>query len=186
MASDEALSSCQVQFEACAAFVRSQSFKGWVRLEERFDDEGYSGATSDRPALQRLLKLIRSQGVDRVVVHRFDRLSRNLLGFTRLLEEFRECGVSLVITTAPELGNAAQETLMLSILASFSEFERDTIAARMAESRARLKARGRRIAGVLPLGYKADPRTKQLIPNPSEAATGSASNGLCTIMSIWR
>ena len=152
MASDEALSSCQVQFEACAEFVRSQRFKGWVRLEERFDDEGYSGATSDRPALQRLMTLIRKRGVDRVVVHRFDRLSRNLLGFLRLLEEFRECGVSLVITNAPELGDAAQETLMLSILASFSEFERDTIAARIAESRVRLKDQGRRIAGVLPIG----------------------------------
>jgi DNA invertase Pin-like site-specific DNA recombinase len=59
---------------------------------------------------------------------------------------------------------------MLNILASFAEFEGEMIAARIAESRDRLKARGRRIAGAVPFGYEADPRTKQFFPNPSEAA----------------
>ena len=49
--SEDGLSSCQVQFEACEAFVLSQRSQGWILLE-RFDDDGYSGATSDRPALQ--------------------------------------------------------------------------------------------------------------------------------------
>ena len=79
-------------------------------LEERFDDTGYSGATYDRPALQRLLTLIHGRAVDRVVVHRFDRLFRNLLGCVRMLEELRECGVGLVITTALELGDGAQDS----------------------------------------------------------------------------
>jgi hypothetical protein len=59
---------------------------------------------------------------------------------------------------------------MLNILASFAEFEGEMIAARIAESCDRLKARGRRIAGAVPCGYEAYPRTKQFFPNPSEAA----------------
>jgi DNA invertase Pin-like site-specific DNA recombinase len=59
---------------------------------------------------------------------------------------------------------------MLNILASFAEFEREMIATRIAKSRARLKARGRRIAGAVPFGYETDPGTKQFSPSPSEAA----------------
>lgn len=80
MNSDDCLSSCQVQFEACESFLRSQRSHDWILLE-RFDDEGYSGATLDRPALQRLLAQARGHLVDPVVVHRLDRLSRSLLGY---------------------------------------------------------------------------------------------------------
>lgn len=58
---------------------------------------------------------------------------------------------------------------MLNILASFAEFEREMIASRIAESRTRLKARGRRIAGAVPFGYTTDVRTKQLVPLQEEA-----------------
>jgi DNA invertase Pin-like site-specific DNA recombinase len=59
--------------------------------------------------------------VDRVVIHRLDRLSRSLLGCASLLKEFRERGIGLVIVTAPELGHAAQDSFMLNILASFAD-----------------------------------------------------------------
>ncbi len=61
VSSDDGLSSCQVQFDACEAFVRSQRAVGWILLPERFDDEGCSGTTTDRPALQRLVALVRSR-----------------------------------------------------------------------------------------------------------------------------
>jgi site-specific DNA recombinase len=170
VSSDDGLSSCQVQFEACQDFVRSQRSNGWMLLEERFEDDGYSGATADRPAFQRLLALIRRHAVNCVVVHRLDRLSRSLLGCASLLKEFRERGVGLAIVTAPEIGHTAQDSFMPNILASFAEFEREMIASRIAESRARLKARGLRIAGAIPFGYTADPRTKQLISSADEAA----------------
>jgi site-specific DNA recombinase len=169
VSSDDGLSSCQVQFEACEAFVRSQA-KGWVLLEERFEDDGYSGATVNRPGLQKLLTLAREREIDRVVLYRLDRLSRSLLGCASLLQEFRECDVGLVIVTAPELGHAAQDGFMLNILATFAEFERELIASRIADARARLKARGLRIAGAVPIGYDVDPRTKQFIRNASESA----------------
>ena len=65
--------------------------------------------------------------------------------------------------TASDTGAAAVDTLMLNILASFSEFRTRPAASRIAESRANLNAHGRRIAGAAPFGYFADPRTKQLV-----------------------
>jgi site-specific DNA recombinase len=170
IAAGDGLSSCQVQFEVCKSYVRSQQSVGWVLLPERFDDDGYSGATTDRPALQGLLALVRARCIDRVVIHRLDRLARSVFACSNLLREFREFGVGLVVATAPELGGSAQDSFMLNILASFAEFERELIAGRIAESRARLKARGLRVAGALPFGYDADPRSKQLKPNASETA----------------
>lgn len=70
VSSDDGLSSCQVQFEASESLARSQRSVGWILFPERFDDEGCSGATRDRPALQRLLALIRARRVDLVVIHR--------------------------------------------------------------------------------------------------------------------
>jgi len=139
-------------------------------IEERFDDEGYSGATLDRPALQRLLNLVREGGIEQVVIHRLDRLSRNLRHFTALFEELGEHNVALEIVTAPGLGNAATDKLMLNILGSFAEFERDLAASGIAEARAHLKAHGRRSAGATPFGYSADPHTKQLVVCDEEAS----------------
>ena len=62
----------------------------WVAVDERFDDEGASGATLNRPALRRLLAPVREHGVDQAVVDRFDRFARRLIGYVRLLEEFRK------------------------------------------------------------------------------------------------
>jgi site-specific DNA recombinase len=162
-------SSCRVQFDQCDAFVRSQRGLDWIVVEERFDDEGYSGASPDRPALQRLLNLVRSDGLDRVVVYRLDRLSRNLRDFVNLSQELRDHKVALTVVTAPLLGVAALDQMMLNVLASFAEFEREMTATRIAEAREYLKSHGRRVAGAVPFGYAADPRTKQLVAVPEEA-----------------
>ena len=169
--SNDDLSSCDIQYLACAAYVQSMRDLGWLLVAERFDDDGYSGATLDRPALERLRELVARRQIGAVVVYRMDRLARSLVKSATLLEEFRAHDVRLVIVTAPELGDAAGDNLMLNILASFAEFEREMIASRIAESRTRLKARGRRIAGAVPFGYTADVRTKQLVPPQEEAET---------------
>jgi hypothetical protein len=76
--SSDTLSSCEIQYEACGLYLQSQRLHGWTLLKERFDDDGYSGATLDRPALNRLLTLVRRGQIDRILVHRLDRLSRGV------------------------------------------------------------------------------------------------------------
>jgi site-specific DNA recombinase len=139
-------------------------------LTSVFDDEGESGVSLNRPAMQRLLASVRLGRIDVVVVHRLDRLSRRVADCTALLEEFGELGVELRIAAMPELASGAFDTLLLNLLSCFAEFERELIAGRISDRRAGLISRGRRIAGRTPYRYSADRGTKQLIPRPEEAA----------------
>ncbi len=127
-----------------------------------------TGTTLERPGIQGLLKLIRCGAVDRVVIHRLDRLSRSLRDFIFLAQEVRVNNVELNVVAAPALGVAALDNLILNVLASFAEFEREMTATRIAEAQAYLRSKGRRIAGAVPFGYAADPRTKQPAVVPEE------------------
>jgi Resolvase, N terminal domain len=57
-----AFNSLNAQREACAAYVDSQRHEGWLALDDRYDDGGYSGGTLERPALQRLIRTSRPAG----------------------------------------------------------------------------------------------------------------------------
>ena len=72
---DQEFNSLRAQREACEAFITSQRHEGWVCLPTCYDDGGFSGATMDRPALQRLLADITAGRVDTVVVYKIDRLT---------------------------------------------------------------------------------------------------------------
>src|SRR5579871_357593 len=91
--------SLDAQREAGQAYVRSQAHESWACLPERYEDGGYTGANTDRPALQRLLADIEAGRVDAVVVYKIDRLSRSLLDFARLMEVFDRHRVSVVSVT---------------------------------------------------------------------------------------
>jgi DNA invertase Pin-like site-specific DNA recombinase len=80
---EQEFNSLQAQREACEAFINSQRHEGWVCLRAAFDDGGFSGATMERPALQRLLADITAGRVDTVVVYKIDRLTRSLADFAK-------------------------------------------------------------------------------------------------------
>ena len=83
---EQEFNSLQAQREACEAFINSQRQEGWVCLPAAFDDGGFSGATMERPALQRLLADITAGRVDTVVVYKIDRLTRSLADFAKIVE----------------------------------------------------------------------------------------------------
>lgn len=159
-------SSCEAQFDKCHARAQGDNLQ-WVG--ERFDDRGVSGGTLDRPALTRLRKLVASGGVDRIFVSAMDRLSRRAFDLVALLEEFEKSGVSFHVAHGVEPPPGAQARFMRHMLGVFAQFERELIADRIAETRAYLKAHGRRIAGPVPFGYAADPKSRQLVIIPREA-----------------
>jgi len=163
------LSSCDAQFTICRDFVLAQATNRWQWVGERFDDIGSSGATKDRPALQRLLELVNARKIDKVAIYRLDRLSRSLRDSLDILDAFKRASVELLIYATPEIGSAATNSFLLNIMAMFAEFEREIIQSRLNDTRAALKKRGRRLAGKIPYGYDADSLTKQLIINPDEA-----------------
>jgi site-specific DNA recombinase len=162
-------SSCEAQLSVCMKFVMARIEDGWVWNGKRYDDEGQSGETLDRPGLQRLLADIRDGKIDRVVVHRLDRLSRRIAHCTTLLQELKDRHMALAIVTQPELDFGARQTLILNLMASFAEFEQEMIRDRLTESRAAMKRRGLRVAGAVPYGYTTETRTKQLTVDRREA-----------------
>jgi DNA invertase Pin-like site-specific DNA recombinase len=62
------------QHDAAQAYIRSQAHAGWTLIRSRYDDGGYSGGSTERLALQRLLADVRAGKVDVIVVYKVDRL----------------------------------------------------------------------------------------------------------------
>jgi len=162
-------SSCEAQFVTCRDFAGKPG-EPWLHwIGERFDDEGRSGATLDRPAMCRLRQVIKKGGIHRLYAVALDRLSRNVKDALTLLDELDRAQVELRLVHESETIPGAQNRFLRNILAAFAEFERDLTATRIAETRAYLKSHGRRLAGPVPYGYNAHPVTRQLVPNPKEA-----------------
>jgi len=167
---DQDFNSLDAQREAAEAYVRSQADAGWTCLPTRYDDGGYTGSNLDRPALHRLLADIRAGEIDCVVTHRVDRLSRSLLDFAKLMEAFEQYHVAFVSVTQHFNSATSMGRLVLNVLLSFAQFERELIAERTRDKMAAARRKGKWSGGVPILGYDVDARTKKLVVNEAEAA----------------
>jgi site-specific DNA recombinase len=85
---EQSFNSLEAQHEACRAFILSQKHGGWIALNQRYDDGGFSGGTMERPGLEELLRDVKDQKVDAVVVYKVDRLTRSLIDFAKIIEVF--------------------------------------------------------------------------------------------------
>lgn len=164
---DQEFNSLDAQREACASYIVSQKHEGWVCLPDRYDDGGFSGGTIERPALRRLLTDIAAGMVDLVVVYKIDRLTRSLMDFAKLVELFEKHGVNFVCVTQPINTATSMGRLMLNVLLSFAQFERELTSERLRDKVAASKKRGLWMGGFPVLGY--DVRERKLVVNPAEA-----------------
>jgi DNA invertase Pin-like site-specific DNA recombinase len=160
-------SSVAAQRAICSSYVTSQSPNGWVELPKRYDDEGWSGGNLDRPALQELLRDIESGLVDVVAIYKLDRISRTLLDFVRLMDLFEQYGFSFVAVT--QNFDTAESTgrLILNVLLTFAQFEREIASDRLRDKFSAMRQRGMFVGGNPPFGY--DLRDKGLHVNEREA-----------------
>ncbi|MFN8730872.1 MAG: recombinase family protein [Planctomyces sp.] len=162
-------SSCDAQFQTCLDCARAFGDRDGDWIGERFDDQGWSGSSVERPALKRLRQAVREGRVRHVYAVALDRLSRTMRDAVVILDELEAAGVELRLVHQPGVGTSAEGRFLRHIIASFAEFARELIAARLSDTRMSLKAHGRRLAGPPPYGYDADPKSKQLVPNAGEA-----------------
>ncbi|MFU8816924.1 MAG: recombinase family protein, partial [Pseudomonadales bacterium] len=165
---DQSFNSIDAQKEAGHAFIRSQTHEGWIAVADDYDDGGFSGGNMERPALKRLLADIDASRIDIVVVYKIDRLSRSLADFARMVEVFDRCGVSFSAVTQQINSATSMGRLMLNVLLSFAQFEREVTGERIRDKIAASKAKGMWMGGPLPLGY--DVQNRLLIVNEAEAA----------------
>jgi len=122
--------------------------------ELRFIDEGYSGATLVRPALERLRDLAATGAIDRIYVHCPDRLARKYAYQVLLVDEFQRCGVELFFLNH-DLGKTPEDNLLLQVQGMVAEYERAKILER--SRRGKLHAAKRGSVNVLsgaPYGYR--------------------------------
>lgn len=167
---EQDFNSLDAQREAAEAYVRSQAGEGWKLVKNGvFADGGFSGGSMERPALQRLLDLIRSRGVDVIVVYKVDRLTRSLADFAKLVELFDANRVSFVSVTQSFNTTTSMGRLTLNMLLSFAQFEREVTGERIRDKIAASKKRGIWVGGVVPLGYRVE--AKKLLVDETEAAT---------------
>lgn len=166
---DNDFNSLDAQREAAENFIRSQALEGWIAMPDRYDDGAYSGATLERPALKRLMVDVEQSKIDAIVVYKLDRLSRSLLDFAKLIETLERQKVTLVSVTQSINTKDSSGRLLLNILLSYAQFEREVITERIRDKVAASKRRGKWLGGVPPLGYNIDRENKRLVVNPDEA-----------------
>ena len=164
---EQEFNSLHAQREACEAYVKSQVGEGWIANPSEYDDGGYSGGSTNRPGLQKLLKGIHRGEVDIVVVYKVDRLTRSLSDFAKIVDLFDRHKVSFVSVTQAFNTTTSMGRLTLNMLLSFSQFEREITAERIRDKIAASKAKGLWMGGRPPLGY--DGQGRKLVINPEEA-----------------
>ena len=165
---EQEFNSLDAQREAIEAYVRSQAGSGWRVLPEHYDDGGFSGANTDRPAFQRLMEDVKAGRVDVIAVYKIDRLSRSLIDFAETIRTFEDCGVEFVSVTQQFSTANSMGKLTLNILMSFAEFERDVISERTRDKIAASRRRGIWTGGHPPLGYALVEKKLEIVPREAE------------------
>ena len=139
-----------------AASLRERIAADGARLEpgHAFLDEGYSGASLLRPALERLRDAAAAGVIDRLYVHSPDRLARRYAYQVLLIEEFRRAGVEIVFLNRP-IGASAEDDLLLQVQGMIAEYERAKILERSRRGRRHAARAGLVSAlGAAPFGYR--------------------------------
>jgi site-specific DNA recombinase len=165
---DQEYNSLEAQRDSALAFISSQRHEGWVAIDDGYDDGGFSGGNTNRPALKRLLADVEDGRIDVVVVYKIDRLSRSLSDFAKIVDLFDEHGVTFVSVTQQFNTTTSMGRLTLNILLSFAQFEREVTGERIRDKISASKAKGMWMGGTPPLGY--DVRDRKLVVNEPEAA----------------
>ncbi len=166
---EQDFNSLDAQYEASQAYIRSQAHAGWTLLRTKYDDGGFSGGNTERPALQQLLSDVRSGKVDVIVVYKVDRLTRSLADFAKLVELFDQHNVSFVSVTQQFNTTTSMGRLTLNVLLSFAQFEREVTSERIRDKIAASKRKGLWVGGMAPLGYNT--KDRKISVNKAEAET---------------
>lgn len=166
---DQDFTSLDAQRESAESYIASQKHQGWIALAQKYDDYGFTGANTERPALQQLLSDIKENKINCVIVYKVDRLSRSLLDFTNLLSLFEKYNVTFVSVTQHFNTQNSMGRLTLNILLSFAQFEREIISERTSDKMGAARKKGKFVGGRPALGYDLDTTTHRLSVNAKEA-----------------
>ena len=148
--------SIENQIELCREYISRVFGEDDEKKIAVYEDEGYSGKNTARPAFKKMMKDAQQRKFKSVVVYRLDRISRNISDFSSLIEELSKLDIDFVsireqFDTSSPMGRA-----MMYISSVFSQLERETIAERIRDNMHELAKTGRWLGGTTPTGYASE------------------------------
>jgi len=165
---EQEFNSLDAQRQSGEDYIKSQKHEGWRAITKSYDDGGYSGGNTKRPALKQLMLDIERGEIDVVVVYKVDRLSRSLSDFAQLMKVFDDRGISFVSVTQQFNTTTSMGRLTLNMLLSFAQFEREVTGERIRDKIAATKKQGLWAGGMSPLGYSLEKNRLTVIPEEAE------------------
>src|SRR6266849_3042786 len=137
----------QAKFAAYAALYD-------LTLVEVIVDAGVSAKTLDRPGLQRALGMLRKGEAHALLVAKLDRLTRSVKDLGTLVENYFSSDTITLLSVADNIDTrTAAGRLVLNVLASVSQWEREAIAERTTEALSHKRSKGEKLGGDVPYGY---------------------------------
>lgn len=147
--------SIENQVEMCKDYI-NRVYSGSDNNFIIYEDEGFSGSTTNRPNFKRLLNDIKLKKIDTLVCYRLDRISRHVGDFSNTLDFLQQHNINFICikeqfdTTTP-IGRA-----MINVASVFSQLERETTAERIKDNMLEIAKNGKWTGGKLPFGYRSD------------------------------
>ena len=119
--------SIESQIDFCKKEVGEEDYKV-------YKDKGYSGKNIDRPAFKEMMRDIKKNAITKVVAYKLDRISRSILDFNNLLEEFKKHNIEFVSVTEKFDTSTPMGKAMVNIVVTFAQLEREQIAQRVKDN----------------------------------------------------
>jgi DNA invertase Pin-like site-specific DNA recombinase len=143
--------SIENQIEMCKYYISNYIKKNVEFII--YEDEGFSGSTTNRPQFKQLMNDITQEKINYLVCYRLDRISRNVADFSSTLETLQSYNVNFIsikeqFDTSTPMGRA-----MIYIASVFAQLERETIAERVKDNMVELAKNGKWTGGKIPLGF---------------------------------
>ena len=139
--------SIETQIDECTSRAGNATYK-------IYSDKGYSGKDTKRPAFKEMMEDIKSGVIDQVIVYKLDRISRNVVDFVQMHETFTKYGASFVSCKEGFDSSTQLGRLLMMMLISFAQFERESIQQRVKDSYYSRGSKGFYMGGALPYGFK--------------------------------
>ena len=161
-------SSIDSQIDICKHYIEIQKEKDW-KFIHAYTDPGFSGKDLERPGIQNLISDIKTGKVDVAIVYKIERLVRSIKDFYSLWDLFEAHNVTFVSATQQFDTSNAMGKLMLNILLSFAQFERENTSEKTRDKMKQRARLGKWHGGWLPFGYDYNKETKKLFINKIES-----------------
>ena len=160
--------SVESQIDICKHYIEIQKEKGWQFIAS-YTDPGFSGKNLDRPGMQQLISDIKQGKIDVIIVYKIERLVRSIKDFYMLWDLFEAHNVTFVSATQQFDSSNAMGKLMLNVLLSFAQFERENTAEKTRDKMKQRARLGKWHGGLFPFGFDYNKETKRLTPNKTES-----------------